>query len=258
MSRPTAWFGRKHIKNLWCLCLPWRKQAQYFIWGWPQGDLIPVPWKGWRDVHVLPTAPHGITRCWCCFAGELCSWTDEEPQITHRSATAPLWGSCMSHLIFNTHTSCIPCWGTKLWKWAPPLRGSTEPPLCCKNKRVKNLLHKGLKMGSGGGTEVSSHNILSRGVCQETKKALWKQFSFLRCWIDLNLLCSYCLSLDLRIIGYGTMKFCPNELCCADLQEGSALSSIVIRKENRSNNLAKWVSLWHTFKRCTVSERYYF
>lgn len=25
-------------------------------------DLIPVPWKGWRDEHVLPTAPNG-TNC---------------------------------------------------------------------------------------------------------------------------------------------------------------------------------------------------
>lgn len=40
---------------------------------------------------------------------------------------------------------------------------------------------------------------------------------------------------------------------------GRAPLSIAIRKENRSNNLPKWVnSLWHTFKRCTVTERHHF
>lgn len=194
------------------------KAAQYFIWSLPQGDPIPVPWKGWRDEHVQPTVPHGTTCVVLFCRGALFfnRWRAAgHPQKSHGSL---LWGSFMRNLIFNTHTCCTPWGGTKLWMWAPPHRGSTEPPLCCKNKRVQNLLYKGLEMGGGGETEVSSHNILSQGVCQQTKQALWKQFSFPHCWIGLNLFCSYCLSLDLRIIGYETMKFCPNELC-SDLQE---------------------------------------
>lgn len=64
-----------------CAC-PGESTVQYFIWGFPQRDLIPLLWKGWRDERVLPTAPHGTTRCWCCFAGEICS----QKMKSHRSS----------------------------------------------------------------------------------------------------------------------------------------------------------------------------
>lgn len=112
-------------------------------------------------------------------------------------------------------------------------------------------------MKGGGGREVSSHNILSQRDCQQTKQALWKQFSFLCCWIGLNLLCSYCLSLDSRIIGYKTMKFCSNVLCCTELQKEVRLRPLsgFIRK-SRSNTLVKWVNrLQCTFKGCTATSK---
>lgn len=141
----------------------------------------------------------------------------------------------------------------------PPPSSSAEPRLCCKNKRVQNLLHKGLEMSGGGGREVSSHNILSRGDCQQTKQALWKRFRFLPCWIGLNLLCSYCLSLDSRIIGYKTMRFCPNALCCTHLQKEALLCPLSLRK-TRSNNLVKWVNRLpaHLQKMYGNTESHYF
>lgn len=113
--------------------------AQYFIWGLPQGNLIPVPWKGWRDEQVLPTAPHGSTCVVVLCRGALL--------LDRWRPTGHPWKSqtpCFGAVVWVTWCLILtPCWGAKLWMWAPPPRGSTEPPLCCKNKRVQNLLYKG-------------------------------------------------------------------------------------------------------------------
>lgn len=149
---------------------------------------------------------------WWCFAGELCSWTDEDPQAIHGSPRPLVLGQLYELPdVWYSHPA-----GEQSCESGPHHPGAPQSHLFAARTKECRIFY--IK-GGGGGTEVSSHNILSRGICQETKQALWKQFSFLHCWIGLNLLCSYCLSLDLRIIGYGTMKFCPNELCSADLQE---------------------------------------
>lgn len=184
--------------------------------------------KGRRDGHAAAHSPSGAYPCgaswvpWWYSAGKLCCLPDEEPQVICESPTAPCSGAIIWVILCLILTPATHPSGEDSLECGPaasPPSSSAEPRLCSKNKRVQNLLYKELEMSGGGGREVSSHNILSRGVCQQTKRALWKRFSFLRCWIGLNLLCSYCLSLDSRIIGYKTMKFCPNVLCCTALQK---------------------------------------
>lgn len=178
------------------------------------GTLLPIPPQG--------TSRVGLPRsCGVVLQGQfvLCQTKSHRSsvKVPQPPALGQSWvNSCLilatpAHPSGDNSCECGPA--------TQPPRRSAEPHLCYKNKRVQNVLHKGLEMSSGGGREVSSHNILSRGVCQQTKQVLWKRFSFLHCWIGLNLLCSYCLSLDLRIIGYKTMTFCPNVLCCTDLQK---------------------------------------
>lgn len=97
---------------------------------------------------------HGARAPWCYSAGDLCSLPDEKPQVICESPMAPgslaikwiilcLMPTPPAHPSGEESAACGPA--------IPPPGGSAEPRLCWENRRVQNLLHKGLEMSSGGG-----------------------------------------------------------------------------------------------------------
>lgn len=187
----------------------------------------------------------------------LCSLLDDETQVTCERPTAPCSKQFIWVILFLIFTP--PTYSSE--EEIPECRLSTPHPSNSEEqafaKKTKEYRIRWIKdeMRGGGGREVSSHNVLSQRVCQQTKQALWKQFSFLCCWIGLNILCSYCLSFDSRIIGYKTMKFCPNMICSRLMQKVVCLHSppAFIRKM-RSNTAVTWVNiLQHTLRGCAAT-----
>lgn len=102
MSKPTAWFGRKHIKNSWCLCLPWRRHSSVFHLGFATRRPNSSPLEGlegWACAAHCPSWDHKVLVLFCRGALLLDRWrATGHPGKSH---ILLLWGSCRSHLMFN-------------------------------------------------------------------------------------------------------------------------------------------------------------
>lgn len=103
-EQATAWFGRKHIKSLWFLCLLWRKHSPVFHLGFasrkPNSSAL-EGLEGWAGAAHCPSWEH---LCGGALQGSFALGQMKTHRPSMEVPDPLFWGSCMSYLMFDTHT----------------------------------------------------------------------------------------------------------------------------------------------------------
>lgn len=135
-----------------CAC-PGESTAQYFIW-----DLGPdsSPLEGLEGWACAAHCPSWDQLCGVVLPGSFVLGEMESHRPSMRAPGPLLWGTCVGHLMFNTHISCTPCcefgphWATSLlqkqecsssyikgWRWAVEEGQRCLPTISCLGESAR-------------------------------------------------------------------------------------------------------------------------